>query len=93
MNRFWKNKTIQTFLLRFGMIFILVQILITTNLFFSVQKWITKSVAELLGFSFTGVLIVVGTGLFEITPSCVGFTSIGMFLGLLFGFRKFSWEE
>lgn len=88
-----EKKVTQQFLLRFAIIFGFTQLLLATPPLRILQEWIAQITANTLGFWSMGNLVIIPKGVFEITPSCTGITSMGMFAGLLLGFSEFSLKQ
>ncbi len=83
---FLSRKEIRSFLVRFFLLFLLVEGL----LFFipptGYQVWLATSIGGWFSAPVHEIWIMVAHGNFEITPSCTGITSASLFLGLLWGF-------
>lgn len=93
---FFSREEIRTFLFRFFLVFIGVEFLLYVFPPISYQEWLASSIAGWFAIPYHEIWVSVAHGNFEITPSCTGFTSAALFLGLLLGFpslpkRKLGW--
>lgn len=93
---FFSRREIRTFLFRFFLVFIGVEFLLYVLPPISYQEWLATSIAGWYSIPVHEIWVGVAHGNFEITPSCTGFTSAALFLGLLLGFpslpkRKKRW--
>ena len=85
---FWSRPSVQRFILRFFVVFILVQILLLAWPDITrIQHLIAGIVGLILNVPAEGVFIILRSTRFEVTAYCTGIVGIGMWWGLLFGFR------
>jgi exosortase/archaeosortase family protein len=96
VHAFFSRREVRTFLFRFFLLFIGVEFLLYVLPPIPYQEWLASSVAGWYSIPVHEIWVGVAHGNFEITPSCTGFTSAALFLGLLFGFpslpkRKEKW--
>lgn len=90
---FWKKSAIQQFVLRFLIIFTLVETFLYyfPPLFY--QEWLAAQTAQLLNLEWKGISILVHGSVFTITSFCTGLTTWGVWLGLVGGFSLPAWNE
>lgn len=96
LGSFFSRREIRTFLFRFFLVFIGAEFLLYIVPPLPYQEWLASSVAGWYSIPAHEIWVGVTHGNFEVTPSCTGFTSAALFLGLLFGFpslpkRKIGW--
>lgn len=83
----WKNPRARTFAIRFLGIFFLFQFIAVAGLF----NWFQEMLAQFLGNWYAipvrGTLLLLTPTPFEISALCTGITSVGIWIGLLWGFK------
>ena len=85
---FWSQTSVRRFILRFFLVFFLVQILLLAWPDIArVQHLIAGVVGLIINVPAEGVFLILRSARFEITAYCTGIVGIGMWWGLLFGFR------
>jgi exosortase/archaeosortase family protein len=87
---FFTRSTIYSFILRFFIIFGLVELLAYFFPPLTYQEWLTAFIGNTLNVSVNGIMLSANGILFEITPFCTGLSTWGLLLGLIFGFNVLS---
>ncbi|MDP2666844.1 MAG: hypothetical protein Q8P05_05095 [Candidatus Diapherotrites archaeon] len=87
MARFLSHPRIREFTIRFLAVFILIQLGLRFVPLSFFQETLSRFIGILFAIQVNGIFIPFQEGAFAITPECLGFTSAGIFLALLLGFR------
>ena len=87
---FLGRSTIQRFVVRFFVIFGLVELFTYTFPPLAYQEWLATVVGNTLNISVNGTLLTANGIVFEITPFCTGLSTWGLLLGLIYGFDALS---
>lgn len=77
---------LRRFLFRFFAIFLLVEVFLSIfpPVFF--QEWLARVIGNILSIQTQGVFLTVNAVRFEISAFCTGLSTIGLWLGLVYGF-------
>lgn len=83
---FFKRSTIRTFLIRFFLIFFLVEAFLYAMPPIYYQEWLAFHLGNLLTIPTNGIFLSVNGISFEISAFCTGLSTWGLWVGLLYGF-------
>lgn len=86
MNVFLERKTIRRFIIRFFIVFGLVELLAYLFPPLAYQAWLAQLLGEWHRIPVQGIFLSVNGIQFEISAFCTGLSTWGLFLGLLYGF-------
>ncbi len=83
---FIQNKRVRRFLIRFFLVFALVEVFLTIAPPLAFQMWLADALGSVLHIPTDGIFLFVNGIAFEISAFCTGLTTWGLWLGLLYGF-------
>lgn len=83
---FFTYPVIQTFIIRFTVLFVGMELLLILFPPIGYQQWIATQIGNLLHVPVDQTFLRVGGSFFEISAFCSGFTTFALFAGLVLGF-------
>ena len=89
----WKNSRARAFAIRFLGVFFLFQLLAVAGLFNGFQELLAQLLGNWYAIPVRGTLLLLAPTPFEIFALCTGITSVGIWWGLLWGFKLPAHDE
>lgn len=80
------HSALRRFLFRFFAIFLLAEVFLTLFPPIYYQEWLARIIGNMLDVPVQGVFVHVNNLRFEISAFCTGLSTIGLWLGLVYGF-------
>jgi len=80
------SPVLRRFLFRFFAIFLVVEVFLSVFPPLYFQEWLARVIGNILDIPVQGIFVSVNAIRFEISPFCTGLSTIGLWLGLVYGF-------